>query len=1121
MTITVPTASLTTTGTDPKVAAKGDLEGMVEDVVQGVVDQLGDAAEADAADFATAAQGAKADTAIQPGNAALTDAREWTASTVSQAEAEAGSATTRRAWTAERIKQAIVAWITANLAVAWAQRFTALAGKATPDDADQLGIIDSEASDAPKKLTWANLKATLKTYFDSLYATAAQGTKADSAIQPGNAALSDAREWTADTVSQADAEAGTATDRRAWSALRVKQAIAAWWAASAAKTALDAATAGVSANATAITALDTRVDHIAISDVTRPGDAPEQFSSVLTGEPEARAAITQGETALDDDLGKVWALPGAGTIAPRRAYALEEDRIYRLRVAYKRLVNSSDPSGDAVQIKLRNLNKNKATVSTVTLHSAENPLIVDGVTTVSVIISKDAEVPGVESEPPATARYCTPFVEAFGDTPTTGVAFFQWEDITDVILGGADVADLRDDLAAETTARSSGDANLQAALDVEATARLNEDAALQGNIDAEEAARAAGDAAIEARSITGAGLATGGGDLGASRTINVPAASDAEAIAGEATDKAMTPTADKAALDARIGPHGAPVDYADVWYYDGVEVVTAQVDAGGRGYALTVDGYLRHKTPIISAGINGLSLSLREDGLYDLSLGETDGILPLAGGQQIDTTRSLYHRGKLVAWALVDANDRAVLVQYADGSIEIAGGKIYETAQQMYDEGYPVISASVDCDGRPFVSELADGSYKIGSDIFRREPQMYLHGVPVRRSHADKDGRSWITEHDDGSVSIAGNLRVSSGESYFFEGKEVVEAYVDLYDRPWIVFFRDGSVRVPGIDLGPDIPGLVAGPTIQCWGDSLTYGRQGGGTVDYPSALAALLGTTVINNGIGSQTSKQISMRQGGNVARVTISGNQIAAGSNTITHIDGVELATSGGMAADGDHPFPLSAAANNSTVTAKVRIQSVLGTLRRTSSGGPPSTSESYTFTPDSGTYLPITCPAQSPMVFDNGEAQDDITILWLGRNDQTEMEQIKANIAACVARLESVGKRYLILSVMNGDYDPVEYGPSGSRYLTTIGLNNDLEDLYPGNFIDIRRRLISEGLSRAGITPTAQDLTDIGNDIPPDSLRVDNVHLSAAGYQVVAEILDEEIRARGWIPSWALAS
>lgn len=43
--------------------------------------------------------------------------------------------------------------------------------KATPVDADMLLVADSAASNVGKKLTWANLKATLKTYLDTLYAT--------------------------------------------------------------------------------------------------------------------------------------------------------------------------------------------------------------------------------------------------------------------------------------------------------------------------------------------------------------------------------------------------------------------------------------------------------------------------------------------------------------------------------------------------------------------------------------------------------------------------------------------------------------------------------------------------------------------------------------------------------------------------------------------------------------------------------------------------------------------------------------------------------------------------------------------------------------------------------------
>lgn len=47
--------------------------------------------------------------------------------------------------------------------------------KATPVDADEIGIWDS-ITGLLRKLTWANLKATLKTYFDTLYLSLSGGT---------------------------------------------------------------------------------------------------------------------------------------------------------------------------------------------------------------------------------------------------------------------------------------------------------------------------------------------------------------------------------------------------------------------------------------------------------------------------------------------------------------------------------------------------------------------------------------------------------------------------------------------------------------------------------------------------------------------------------------------------------------------------------------------------------------------------------------------------------------------------------------------------------------------------------------------------------------------------------
>lgn len=50
-----------------------------------------------------------------------------------------------------------------------------LTAKTTPVDADYIGLMDSAASNAAKKLSWSNIKATLKTYFDTLYKSTTPG----------------------------------------------------------------------------------------------------------------------------------------------------------------------------------------------------------------------------------------------------------------------------------------------------------------------------------------------------------------------------------------------------------------------------------------------------------------------------------------------------------------------------------------------------------------------------------------------------------------------------------------------------------------------------------------------------------------------------------------------------------------------------------------------------------------------------------------------------------------------------------------------------------------------------------------------------------------------------------
>ena len=126
-------------------------------------------------------------------------AANWTSEDPILAEGEAGLEidTYPPAW---KIGNGVDAWSALSYQQAdfdIAAEIHAATSKATPVDADELGLVDSAASNVLKKLTWTNLKATLKTYFDGLYTALVQTvsrftlqTSVPSAASSGEAKLS-------------------------------------------------------------------------------------------------------------------------------------------------------------------------------------------------------------------------------------------------------------------------------------------------------------------------------------------------------------------------------------------------------------------------------------------------------------------------------------------------------------------------------------------------------------------------------------------------------------------------------------------------------------------------------------------------------------------------------------------------------------------------------------------------------------------------------------------------------------------------------------------------------------------------------------------------------------------
>lgn len=297
----------------------------------------------------------------------------------------------------------------------------------------------------------------------------------------------------------------------------------------------------------------------------------------------------------------------------------------------------------------------------------------------------------------------------------------------------------------------------------------------------------------------------------------------------------------------------------------------------------------------------------------------------------------------------------------------------------------------------------------------------------------------------------------------------------------------DGSVVAKLSNL--KIDGLqVLQPTTDVWflGDSLV------GAI-YNRLAAIMPGRKVVYGGAGGQTSAQIAARAGGNHALLSVTGNSIpASGPIAIT-----ALST----------PL-LSQAANTGTSTLMGWLSGVYGSLICTHGASDPL--DTYTFT-RAATGSPTYCIPNSPFTPDTEALTYGIPIIFMGTNNPTSPEQIKADIEALVEQGLIVNKRFLILTpVMGGSREP---GVS-----TNVGIGTDVyngikavEDWATKKYG--ARVLKMREWSMQFNDGSPDDLDDVAKGVVPRSVRTDGVHWIDPHSNRAAELIKNTIENWGW--------
>ena len=313
-------------------------------------------------------------------------------------------------------------------------------------------------------------------------------------------------------------------------------------------------------------------------------------------------------------------------------------------------------------------------------------------------------------------------------------------------------------------------------------------------------------------------------------------------------------------------------------------------------------------------------------------------------------------------------------------------------------------------------------------------------------------------------------------------------------------------------------------PGIVCWGDSLTAGSSG--NVSYPGTLQKYIDTYLcdIYDFASTIENAQDYSRLDWDKYTVSIPVVNMGAGkedcptilgrSGVIPYVVGADLEIPAGTeavdirlkSADGKNVSPLTA---GSVGVNPVTIAGVTGEITLVSNQG--WGQNTYQFTrAEAGEPVSVAGGTQITTACTD-EYRDYVHIVWLGTyGDFTNPEKLVSDTRQLLSRQASNPERYLVIGpcALRGAW-------SNADPATLNGVDSAMLQAFGNHYLNVRKYLMTDGLTDAKITPSKEEKLVIQQGGMPTSFRsnASGADLNGTAYKLIGKLVYERMESLGY--------